>query len=218
MKGIIEWINGNNGFIIAILTLVYVIATILICIFNYKSAIATKKQTEESRRQYMDSNRPNIIPCFTMVEGQLFCLTFRNIGNECAKRLRIKINEEWLQCFDKALEQKKLPGDMRRSLKNEFFIVPNDEIKFVLMIPGDGTTMHKELGKEKIKINLKYSRNDLTEEFNEDFELDLVAMSGIIIDQSDYIRKMEKQEKALKGISKNIEHLTEVIRNDNYNG
>ena len=44
----IEWLNENNGFIMALLTLVYVIATIFICIFNYKSAKATKEQTKEA--------------------------------------------------------------------------------------------------------------------------------------------------------------------------
>ena len=43
---IIQWLNENNGFAMALLTLVYVIATILICIFNYKSAKSAKEQTK----------------------------------------------------------------------------------------------------------------------------------------------------------------------------
>ena len=35
MSEIINWANVNNGFIMAVLTLVYVIATIIICLFNY---------------------------------------------------------------------------------------------------------------------------------------------------------------------------------------
>lgn len=208
MALIIQWMNENNGFIIGLLTLVYVVATIFICVFNSKSANATREQIVESKRQFGESNRPNIIPCFTMVEGAMFCLTFKNIGNECAKKLKIEINKEWLQCFDNALKQKEMPGNMIHSLKNEFFIVPNDDIKFVLMIPGDGTTMYEELSKEKIKITLTYFRNDLTEQFSENFELDLLAMAGLILDKSDYVRKMEKQEKVLKSISKNIEKLS----------
>lgn len=215
---VINWMNENNGFIMGVLTLVYVVATILICVFNYNSAKATRKQTEESKRQYGASNRPNIIPCFTMIEGAMFCLTFKNIGNECAKQLKIQINSEWIECFNKALKQKKMPGDLIKSLENNFFIVPNDEIKFVLMIPGDGTSMYNELSQEKIKINLSYYRNDLSEEFKEDFELDLISMAGMILDKSDYIRKMEKQEKVLKDISKNITQLTNATKKEKNNG
>lgn len=45
---VITWLNDNNGFVMAILTFVYVVATILICVFNYKSAKATNEQTKES--------------------------------------------------------------------------------------------------------------------------------------------------------------------------
>lgn len=38
MNGLIAWMNSNNGFVMAVLTFVYVIATIFICIFNGKSA------------------------------------------------------------------------------------------------------------------------------------------------------------------------------------
>ena len=145
----IYWLNDNNGFVMAVLTLVYVVATILICVFNAKSAKATNAQTLESKKQFRDSNRPNIIPCFTMIEGALFCLTFKNIGNECAKNLKININQEWINCFNEALKQKEMPGNMIESLKNSFFIEPQGDIKFVLMIPGDGTAMYEEISKEK---------------------------------------------------------------------
>ena len=130
MNKIIEWLNANNGFIMAVLTLVYVLATIFICISNGRAASATRAQIQESKEQFRKANRPNIIPCFTVVEGQLFCLTFRNIGNEVAKRVRITINEKWLECVDNATKQKQMPGDIRKSLQNEFFLEPQGELKF----------------------------------------------------------------------------------------
>ena len=56
MKELITWMNNNNGFVMAVLTFVYVIATIFICIFNGKSASATRRQTEEAQRQFEESN------------------------------------------------------------------------------------------------------------------------------------------------------------------
>lgn len=213
MKTVIEWINQNDGFIMGLLTLVYVIATILICFFNYKSAKATKEQIKEAQTQFRAQNRPNVIPCFSMIEGEMFCLTFKNIGNECAKDLKITINDKWLECFDEALKIKQMPGNIRSSLKNKFFIVPDDSIKFVLMIPGDGTNMYNKISQEKMCIELEYYRNDLSQKFVENFELNLLTMAGLILDKSDYIRKMEKQEKTLKDISDNLNKISKSINN-----
>lgn len=47
----IEWINNNNGFVMAIITLIYVIATIMICVFNGKSAKASREQITASQKQ-----------------------------------------------------------------------------------------------------------------------------------------------------------------------
>lgn len=47
----IDWINENNGFLMVVITLVYVIATILICVFNGKSAKASREQIIASQKQ-----------------------------------------------------------------------------------------------------------------------------------------------------------------------
>ncbi|MCL2839874.1 MAG: hypothetical protein FWE05_03790 [Defluviitaleaceae bacterium] len=46
----IDWFNYNQGFVMAILTAVYVGATILICIFNNKSSKASLEQLKEMQR------------------------------------------------------------------------------------------------------------------------------------------------------------------------
>ena len=46
----INWLNCNQGFVMAVLTAVYVGATILICIFNNKSAKAASEQLKEMQR------------------------------------------------------------------------------------------------------------------------------------------------------------------------
>ena len=56
---IIEWLNKNSGALTVIITLVYVAATILIWIANYKSAQATHDQLEESKRQFEETKKAN---------------------------------------------------------------------------------------------------------------------------------------------------------------
>lgn len=46
-----------TDWIMIAITAVYVIATIFICIFNYRSAKATREQLAESKRQFEENNR-----------------------------------------------------------------------------------------------------------------------------------------------------------------
>lgn len=56
---VIEWLNSYSGALTVIITLVYVAATILIWLANYKSAQATHDQLEESKRQFEETKKAN---------------------------------------------------------------------------------------------------------------------------------------------------------------
>lgn len=49
--------------IMVVITFVYVVATIFICVFNYRSAKATREQVELSKAQYADDTRLKLMPC-----------------------------------------------------------------------------------------------------------------------------------------------------------
>lgn len=66
MDTIIEFLNQNNGALMVIVTIVYVIATILICVFNYKTNVAAKSQLEESKRQFKETTRLAHLPILTI--------------------------------------------------------------------------------------------------------------------------------------------------------
>ena len=50
----------SADWVMVIITGIYVIATILICCANIKSANATKEQLAEMQKQYAEANRPAI--------------------------------------------------------------------------------------------------------------------------------------------------------------
>lgn len=52
-----------TDWLMVIITFVYVIATIFICVFNYRSAKAAKEQIELSKLQYADDTRLKLMPC-----------------------------------------------------------------------------------------------------------------------------------------------------------
>lgn len=49
----IGWLNSNQGFVMSILTAVYVIATIVIVIYNRKSIKEMQRTREEESRPYV---------------------------------------------------------------------------------------------------------------------------------------------------------------------
>lgn len=52
-----------TDWLMVIITFVYVVATIFICVFNYRSAKAAKEQIELSKLQYEDDTRLKLMPC-----------------------------------------------------------------------------------------------------------------------------------------------------------
>ena len=57
--------------LMVIITAIYVVATIFICIYNGKSANAAKKQTEEMIKQFNSVNRPMVTVRFDIIRSGL---------------------------------------------------------------------------------------------------------------------------------------------------
>lgn len=110
---IIEFLNDYNGALMVIITTIYVVATIIICIANYNSAKATREQLKESKHQYEDTRRLSMMPYLQAetasgltdyglklalktddLDGGTYVLKIqiKNIGNGTAKDIRYKWN------------------------------------------------------------------------------------------------------------------------------
>lgn len=53
----IDWCNSNQGFLMVVLTFVYVVATIIICYFNYKAIHEQKEATKAQNQVALFSER-----------------------------------------------------------------------------------------------------------------------------------------------------------------
>lgn len=59
---VLNFLNEYNGALMVGITAIYVIATIFICVFNGKSAKATRKQVTESQWQFEENQRLQTMP------------------------------------------------------------------------------------------------------------------------------------------------------------
>ena len=88
-----------TDWLMVIITIVYVIATIFICRANIKSAEATKEQLKESQKQFKANNRP-YISCQYILSARTFCgIRFTNYGNVPAYNVKFKINEDFIDAL-----------------------------------------------------------------------------------------------------------------------
>lgn len=206
MNELISWMNSNNGFVMAILTFVYVIATIFICVFNGKSASATRKQTEEAQRQFEENNRAHVIPRFVTLEGQLYCLAFHNIGKTMAEKLIINISPEWLECLKNTQKNSKVAETLKSLRKIEIFLPADDKYMYPICVPADGTGDYSRLCEKPLRIDIEYYSRE--KQYKEQFEL---PMKGIncIINTSDYVRMEQKKRDSIDKIGEQLEKIVD---------
>ena len=77
-----------------IITTVYVIATVLICYFNWQSAKATRDQTNEMKAQFYAINRPIITAELVNIKRMIWAVRFRNEGSQTAFHTKIIFEQE----------------------------------------------------------------------------------------------------------------------------
>lgn len=205
---IIEWLNTNNGFVMAILTLVYVVATILICLFNYMSAKATKLQIEESNRQFMENSRAHIIPKIIELEGELMCLIFENVGNDIAKEVKIDVDEKWISKVEQTNTFPETAQKLRNLKSNQLFLSVGQKICYGLCVPGNGYDDFKIMGEEILKIHITYRTINRT--YDELFEIPLNTYD-YLVNQSDFVRLTKKQIKEEKNIVSELKNINKSL-------
>lgn len=196
-----------DWFMVAI-TAIYVVATIVICIFNGKSAKAAKEQTETAKQQiatmiqqYNESNRPIVVVRFEIIRSGLLCFVIENIGPVAAKDVRIQINEEFISNLEKVDKQTHL----REESKATLFL--SSRQRFYIMIGGQPE--FSEIATETAKFNITYNGK-----YNEHTEIDLWQYRFMLVynseleDISQHLKKLEAEEKAYHN-----KHLKELSRN-----
>ena len=82
------------------ITLVYVVATIFICVANLRSAKATREQLAESKRQFDEENRAFITYSFIYEHKAIYGLRFTNNGKRVAKHIRVEFKQEFIDSLE----------------------------------------------------------------------------------------------------------------------
>ena len=85
-----------TDWLMVIITLIYVVATIIICWANIKSSKASKEELAEMKRQYAENNRPRIEIEFCYERRTWYIVRFVNHGKLTAQHVKIELDEEFI--------------------------------------------------------------------------------------------------------------------------
>ena len=161
-----------------LLTAIYVIATILICYFNYGATKASREQAAEMRRQYEEENRPYITVELIYERKAFYGLRFFNHGKEPS--------------FKSALER----------TKNKECIIGIGQHYDLYF----GTNKFRE-AQDKVPLSGKVTYQDVDRTYEEPFSIDFDSYAtffSVNSDAEDLLKEIRAQTRELKAIKNSL--------------
>lgn len=187
-----------TDWIMVIITAIYVIATIVICYFNGKSAKAAKIQTDEMIRQYQMMNRPNVTIHFDIVRSGLLCFVVKNEGTLPAHDVKIRINQAFIDGMSSSTDKERI----EKFCNSRLYLASNQEV-FILL---GGQLEFSKLAKNVAEIDILYDG------FDEHTTIDLEQYAMLLV----YDSPLEDIAQHLKKIKENdnefYTNITEKIK------
>lgn len=101
MKEFICFLDQHEGSLMVLITAIYVLATILICRANVRSAKAAQEQLAEAKRQYEEEKRPHITYEMIYENRTWYGMRFTNHGRRVATHVQVKFDPDFLSSLSK---------------------------------------------------------------------------------------------------------------------
>ena len=184
-----------TDWLMVIITAIYVVATILICIYNGKSAEAAKEQTfaakrqiEEMIKQFNETNRPVVTIRFDIIRSGLLCFVLENIGPVAATDIQIKINAPFLDNIEKYESR----STLREISKAHLFLSSNQKLYIPLAGQQDYSKIAEVPAEFVITYNGKYSESTQIDLWQYRF---MLVYNSELEDISQHLKKIEKENK-----------------------
>lgn len=173
--------------LMVIITAIYVVATIIICVFNGKSARAAKVQTDEMIRQYNLSNRPNVTIHFDIIRSGLLCFVVQNEGISPAHNVNIKINENFLN----GMEEEDKGICLNKLADSELYLASRQKIYILL----GGQLQFSKLAQNVAEVDISYDgyKEHTTIDLNQYGKF--LVYSSPLEDISQHMKKIEENNK-----------------------
>ena len=183
------------------ITAVYVIATVFICAFNYRSAKASKEQLEEIKNEFEEENRPIIETEFHFERRRCFVVRFVNHGRFTAQNVKLNFDQKFIdslpeQAFKELVEKQ----------KGKTCIIGVGQ-HYDLYIGS--TKLRENKNWEPVKGKVSYQAKGKT--YENDFYIDIenyMTFFSTNTEQEDLIKQIKECKDALRDINNSIKAVT----------
>lgn len=209
LKQMIEFLDIHAGSLTFIVTFVYVVATIFICMANIKSANATREQVAEQKRQFDESNRAYITVNFEITPSKIYTLCVTNHGNKVAKNVHLEFDNAFIENLQDDTAKRHLTAT-----KTSIIDIGISQ-KWYLRIGNFGD---KELMSKTVTVNVTYT--DDKNKYDETYNIDLSSFSWQLLcspEDTEYELK-KKQQKTFDKIEKTLSKIEKNIKKEQNNG
>lgn len=185
---IINWLNSNQGFVMIVLTIVYVLATIIIVIYTRKSIQQSELTREEESRPYIFAN------LHKDPRDLWFSLRIKNYGKTGAKIKSISITPTVKLNYDKDVSE----------MLNNIVMAPSQLMQVGIM------NKKEEIYKiENFTVTIKYSPTyNLKKEYDESYEISSIFAKGL-----SYEKTTRNNKNIIENELINISQYLDSIRN-----
>jgi len=175
-----------TDWIMILLTGVYVIATIVICMFNWKVVTVSKKQVEEVKRQmdisilqFNEIHRPQIDVKF-LVNNNGLKFSINNIGALPAYYVNIKICDNFLNNLDEIMNKQEMESRLNEINDVRLYMAVGQEVIFEI---GPKSNF-KDIAKEKAVLLITYEAKE-NKKYEEKIEIDMSQYGSALLDISE---------------------------------
>ena len=188
-----------TDWLMVVITFVYVIATFFICYFNNKSVKATREQLAESKKQFEESNRPHVIAGLRVESDIFMCLYIKNIGNDVAENVEIRINQDWLELIKDGFYLEPL----KELVSERFMLVPEQEITraFTHVIVGVGNQWLDVFDEHSVTVSVSYNKKNSTLKYCEKFSYNIKLFRNMFKEKEEHEKEIREISKSLKDLS-----------------
>lgn len=197
-----------TDWLMVIITAVYVIATIAICLANIKSAKATREQVAEAKRQFEETNRALVTVSFEIIRTGLAVLHIHNCGRRTATNVKVEVSKDFLSNMEDENDRRNV-----RRLCESSFVLGIDQSWYILI--GSHLQL-KQMSAEKLSIRITYE--DVASAYDETVAIDLKQYFWALLYESpteDLYQEAKKCSKSLQSIDRSIQKYVRLMGEKN---
>lgn len=190
-----------TDWIMVVITGVYVFATIFICIFNYRSAKATREQVAEAKRQFEEINRAYITYEFLYEKRTFYGIRFTNHGKRVANHVQIQLKEEFID----SITETSFSTLLNKQKDKEFVLGIGQSYDIYF-----GSNKYRQ-NPNKLPLEGQLVYKDDMKSYYEPFFIDVenyATIYSINSETEDLLGIIKEQTRELKGIKQELRQIT----------